>query len=98
MKYFLLLSLLISTAIYGANEKKYSFRVQAGFSSASDLDQLYTFQGLNRSDFHTNTVGIDFGYKLYEDILGLPFDLYAKGGVSYFDENYNQADFLEATL
>jgi len=98
MKYFLLLYLLISTALYAVNNQKYSFRVQAGSSSASDLDQLYTFQGLNRSPYHTNTLGVDFGYRLYEDISGFPFDLYAKGGVSYFDENYHQPDFLEATL
>lgn len=98
MKYLLLLILSISAALYGANNQKYSFRIQAGSSSASDLDQLYTLQGLNSSPYHTNTLGVDFGYRLYEDISGLPFDLYAKGGVSYFDENRYQQDFLEATL
>lgn len=98
MKLFVLLCLLVSTALYAENETKYSFRLQAGSSSASDLNQLYTFQGLNKSKYETNTLGIDVGYKLYENIADFPFDLYAKGGISYFDENYHQPDFLEATL
>lgn len=98
LKILFLFLFLFNTFVYANATKPYSFRLQTGFSSASDLDQLYTFQGLNRSDYHTNTLGVDMGYNLFKDMFGLPFDLYAKAGVSYFDENYHQADFLEATL
>lgn len=98
LKLFILVLLLCNFSLYAENSPKYSLRFQTGFSSANDLDQLYKFQGLNRSDYHTNTIGIDAGYRFVEDLWSLPFDLYAKGGVSYFDENYHQADFLEATL
>lgn len=102
MKFFLLLFLLFYTALSAESEvqkNNYSLRIFAGASSASDLDELYTFSHtLNTSPYHTNVLGVDAGYKLLEDIFELPVDIYVKGGVSYFDENYHQADFLEGTL
>ena len=91
----LFLSFLIFFSTLSYADDDYSVRFFVGAASASDLDELYTFQGLNRSPYETNVVGFDLGYRLYEDIFTLPFDLYIKGGVSYFDENGYQADFLE---
>ena len=103
MKFLLLFFLFFSVACYADELKKdetrnYSVRVFAGFSSASDFDELYTFTGLNKSPYNTNVLGVDGGYRLVRDMFGLPVDIYAKGGLSYFDENYHQADFLEMTL
>ena len=79
-------------------ENKYSACIFGGASSASDFDQLYTFKGLNTSPYGTNVYGVDVGYKLFENIFDWPFDIYAKTGVSYFQENGYQDDFLELTL
>ena len=98
---FLLLFFLFFNVVVGANEateNDYSARMFWGASSASDLDQLYTFQGFNTSPYKTNVYGVDIGYKVFENIFDLPFDLYAKAGVSYFDENYHQDNFFEAVL
>ncbi len=97
MKLFLSLFFFLSIILHAGDniEKQYSARAFWGASSASDFDQLYTFTGLNTSSFKTNVYGIDGGYKVFEDIFDLPFDIYVKGGISYFDENYHQSDFLE---
>ncbi|MEA2073035.1 MAG: hypothetical protein U9O86_05570 [Campylobacterota bacterium] len=97
----LFLSLLSFYTVFAADilhENDFSVRGFWGASSASDFDQLYTFKGLNTSPYKTNVYGVDTGYKLFENIFDLPFDIYAKAGVSYFDENYHQGDFLEAVV
>jgi len=100
LKLILTFFLLLASISY-ANEIKendYSLRIFGGASSASDFDQLYTFTGFNTSSFGTNVYGVDLGYKLVENMFDFPFDIYAKTGVSYFDENGHQEDFLELTL
>ena len=94
--FFIFFNLLCNADSFKEND--YSARVFWGASSASDLDELYTFTGLNTSSYKTNVYGLDIGYKLFENIFDLPFDLYAKAGVSYFDENYHQDNFLEAVF
>ncbi|QSZ42700.1 hypothetical protein GJV85_11450 [Sulfurimonas aquatica] len=79
-------------------QDKYSLRLEAGQSSASDFDQLYTFKGFNTSPYNTKVYGIDGGYELYNNLFTLPLDIYLKAGLSYFDENYHQKDFLEGTF
>ncbi|MDD2790821.1 MAG: hypothetical protein PHU40_09190 [Sulfurimonas sp.] len=93
MKYLLLL--LLSLNLIADND--YSLRASAGSASASDFDKLYTFQGFNKSPYNTSVYGVDGGYRLMKNIGDLPFDLYVKGGVNYFNENGYQPDFLEAT-
>lgn len=78
-------------------ENDYSMRGFVGSASASDFNKLYTFSGLNKSPYNTNVVGVDMGYKLIENIFDWPFDIYSKMGLSYFDENGHQANFLEVT-
>lgn len=100
MKLLFLILIFFNTISYADDikENKYSVRAFWGASSASDFDQLYTFQGFNTSEYKTNVYGVDTGYKLYENIFDFPFDIYLKAGVSYFDENYHQRDFLEAAV
>lgn len=79
-------------------DNDYSLRLSAGSASASDFDQLYSFQGFNKSPYNTSVYGVDGGYRILKDINNWPFDLYVKGGLNYFNENGYQPDFLEATL
>ncbi len=79
-------------------QEDFNFRVAAGSSSASDFDQLYTFNGFNTHPAKTNVYGVSMGYRLLEDIFDLPMDVYANGSVNYFDENGHQDDFLEGDL
>ena len=96
---FLLLSLsLFAQETPQEKETDYSLRIFGGAASASDFDLLYTFKGLNPSPYNTKVYGVDGGYRLLKDIFGAPIDIYGKGGISYFDENNHQSDFLEATL
>ncbi len=76
----------------------YSIRGAYGISSASDFDELYKFEGLNTSPYDTSVYNIADGYRFVEDFHDLPIDFTLNGGVSYFDENGHQSDFLEATL
>lgn len=92
---FLLLLLLSLHLIADSN---YSLRLAAGSSSASDFDQLYTFQGFNKSPYNTSVYGVEGGYRILKDMNNWPFDLYVKGGFNYMNENGYQSDFLEATL
>lgn len=94
----LLLFLNVVSSADALKENDYSVRTFWGASSASDFDQLYTFQGFNTSPYKTNVYGLDIGYKVIENIFDWPFDIYAKAGVSYFDENYHQDNFFEAVV
>lgn len=98
MKFILLLLFLATAYADTIEENRYSARVFTGASSASDFDQLYTFKGFNPSPYNTNVYGLDLGYKLIENMFDLPLDIYTKTGVSYFEENSYQNDFLEFTL
>ena len=79
-------------------QSDYSIRAAYGTSSASDFDELYEFSGLNASPYDTSVYNVAGGYRFVEDAFDLPFDFTVNGGVSYFDENGHQSDFLEATL
>lgn len=94
MKFLLLLLLSLNLIA----DSDYSLRAAVGSSSASDFDQLYSFQGLNKSPYNTSMYGIDGGYRILKNMNNWPFDLYVKGGLNYFNENGYQPDFLEATL
>lgn len=94
MKFLLLLLLALNLIA----DNDYSLRLAAGSSSASDFDQLYSFQGLDKSPYNTSVYGVEGGYRILKDINNWPFDLYIKGGLNYMNENGYQPDFLEATL
>lgn len=92
----LLLSLLFGLSL--AAQDDYSLRVAAGSSSASDFDQLYSFNGLNKHPSNTNIYGVSGGYRVVENAFEWPFDVYVNGSLNYFDENSYQDDFLEADI
>ena len=94
MKILVLLFLFFN--LYADND--FSVRGAYGESSASNFDDLYTFTGFNKSEFDTSVYNLAGGYRFVEDFFDLPIDFTANGGVSYFDENGHQDNFLEATL
>ena len=79
-------------------EDDYNVRVAAGASSASDLDQLYTFQGFNTHVANTTVYGVSGGFRVIKDMFDLPFDLYTNGSLNYFNENGHQRNFFEADV
>ena len=94
MKLFVLLFLFFN--LHADND--YSVRGAYGTSSASDFDELYNFTGFNTSPYDTSVYNLAGGYRFIEDFFDLPIDFTANGGVSYFDENGYQDNFLEANL
>lgn len=97
MKKLVLSFLLVFATFAAANSDSdgdYSVRLSGGYASASDFGDLYTFKGLNPSSYRTSIYGITGGYRIFKDIAGLPFDLFAHGGLNYYDENGYQANFL----
>ena len=70
---------------------KYSLRVAYGKSTSSDLGNVIS--GQIHSDIAKLYVyNIDGGYLLAPDVFDMPIDIYAKGGLSYYDEgNYKDA-------
>ena len=94
MKFILLLLLTLNLIA----DSDYSLRGAYGTSSASDFDQLYYFQGLDTSPYNTSVYNLAGGYRFVEDFYDLPIDFTVNGGLSYFDENGHQTDFLEGTL
>lgn len=44
-----------------------------------------------------SVINLNLGYKFIDNLWDLPFDLYFKGGISYFHERV-QNDFMELTL
>lgn len=81
-----------------AQNSDYSLRLSAGKSSASDFDQLYTFGGLNPSRYNTDVYGITAGYRVVENLLDLPLDIYSSASLNYFDENGYQENFFEGDI
>ena len=92
----LTLFFLLSSAASADND--WTLRAAAGVASASDFDELYHFKGLNTSPYKTRFYGIEGGYRLAENAIDWPMDIYAKGGLNYFEERGYQDNSFEATL
>ena len=79
----LLLLFLLSLNLIAQDE--YSFRVAYGEASTKDLGEIL----IGDSDRHPDNLTVlafDGGYLLKKDMYELPFDLYAKAGLAYFNE------------
>jgi len=82
---FLKLLLIFLFTINLIAQDDYSFRVAYGQASTKDLGEILSFD----ADVHPDDLSVlslDGGYLLKKDMFDAPFDLYVKGGVSYFDE------------
>lgn len=96
----LLIHLFIFIATLSAEQlqsdnKDFSVRFAAGPSDLSDLSEIGQGQFNIYEDCYV--FNLDLGYRFAENASDLPLDWYVKGGVSYFNERF-QEDFLEATL
>jgi len=79
------LFLLFLFALNLIAQDEYSLRVAYGQASTKDLGEVLSFD----SDVHPDDLSVfslDGGYLLVKDMFDAPFDLYVKGGMSYFDE------------
>ena len=86
MKFFVLFFILFNI-LAQANDNKYSMRVAYGTATTNSLgDVIVGNLGSHPRDL--SVVAIDAGYLLKKDLFDLPIDIYAKGGLSYFSEDY----------
>ena len=73
----------------------FSIRFGGGYADYKDLTEMVL------GDFNITkeykVYNVELGYRFIEDLWKFPFDLYVKGGISYFDEHV-QKDFMEMTL
>jgi len=92
MKYilFLLLTLTLSA------QDNYSLRLAYGNASENDLGEIISGQFGSHSQ-SLSVIALDGGYLLKEGAFEWPMDVYAKAGISYFNESL-QSDIYEMTL
>ncbi len=101
MRLLYTLLFLFSTLLAAENkiedEMPYSLRLGAGYAEMNDLQNIlkFDFAGYEKK---TYAINLDGGWRVGKDIFTLPFDVYLKGGVSYFNENGYQDNFFEGTL
>ncbi|MEA3369948.1 MAG: hypothetical protein U9Q40_01260 [Campylobacterota bacterium] len=79
----LLLLLFLSLTLFAQDE--YSLRFAYGNASSKDLGDILIVDSEEHPD-NLTVLSLDAGYLLVEDMFEFPFDLYLKGGVSYFNE------------
>ena len=92
----ILLSLFLFSILLFAQEN-YSLRVAYGKSTKSDLGGVLI--GDIASDVaDLRTFSLDGGYLIADEIFDIPFDIYIKSSLSYFDEHKVQDDIYEVTL
>ncbi|MDH4945420.1 hypothetical protein [Sulfurimonas sp. C5] len=98
-KFFTHLLILSSlfTASFAEDVDKYSMRVAWGYASEKDLGDILLNADLSSQQKNLTMIAIDGGYLLYPNISDLPFDLYLKGGFSYFNED-KRDDTYEALV
>jgi len=93
LKYLVLLFLFLNLS---ANDD-YSIRIAHGKVTNSDFGEV-VFLDVKSYPEDLKVTSVDAGYLLKKGLFDLPFDLYAKGGLSYFDEAGLQDDIYEGTL
>lgn len=68
-----------------AEDNKYSMRIAYGTASKNDLGDIIS-GNLGSNSQNLSVVAIDGAYLLKKDLFDLPIDIYAKAGLSYFNE------------
>jgi len=83
----LLLLLLITSALIAQSNARDKFSVRAAYGKSTSSDLGNVISGKIDSDVASlHVYNIDGGYLLKNNLLDLPIDIYAKGGLSYYDE------------
>ena len=86
---FLLIVTLICSSLWSMDTEEigpYSLRLGFGYSDSNDLGDIL-IGDWNRYEGDTSALNFDGGYRVGHNVFGWPIDFYAKGGISYFDEN-----------
>ena len=80
-------------------QDEYSFRAAYGEASVDDLGDIVFLESSTHPD-NLTVYSLDAGYLLKKDMFEFPFDLYFKGGLSYFNEGYSPREdhIYEGTL
>lgn len=93
MKFILLLFLFVNLVAKEQN----TLRVAYGKATMSDFSEIIVgnWQGHPNNLYAT---ALDYGQLLQEGAYDLPLDFYARGSLSYFDEDNMRNDVYEATL
>ena len=84
MRFFILFFILFNILAH-ANDNKYSMRAAYGVATVNSLGDVIS-GNLGSHPEDLSIVAIDAGYLLKEDLFDLPIDIYAKAGLSYFNE------------
>jgi len=85
LRKIILLLLVVSAVFANDTINKYSLRVAYGKSTSSDLGNVLSWQ-IDSDTASLYSYNIDGGYLLASDFFDLPIDIYAKLGLSYYDE------------
>jgi len=97
----LVLSLFFSIVTFAEtlqeDDQPFSIRLGAGYAEQNDLNNIlsFNFSGYEKK---TSAINLDGGWRAAHNAYGSPFDVYLKGGVSYFNENGYADNFVEGTL
>jgi len=94
LKYLVLLFLLLNITAQ-AQDKQYSMRVGYGWASNNDLGEII-LGNFGSTPQDLTVINVDGGYLLKKGMFDLPIDVYAKGGLSRFNELSGST--YEATL
>lgn len=94
---FSLLSVVVFAETTQEDEQSFSIRLGAGYAEQNDLNNIlsFNFSGYEKK---TSALNLDGGWRAAHNAYGSPFDVYLKGGVSYFNENSYADNFFEVTL
>ena len=90
----IILLLLLTLNLIAADD--YSLRLAYGTASENDLGEIISGDFGSHSE-DLNVLALDGGYLLKESAFEWPMDVYAKAGLSYFDEG-SYSDVYEMTL
>ena len=94
-KLLFIFSFLTSSCAFAQDD--YSLRMYHGKVSNSNLGQIL-FGDISGYDYDLKVTALDVGYLLAPEVFDLPIDLYAKAGLSHFNEDNAQDDVYEGTL
>ncbi len=101
MRFLFTLALLITTLLNAKEDatdpREFSLRIGAGTAQYSDLKDVlkFNYEGYDENFYGVN---LDAGWRAGRDLFDTPFDLYLKGGVTYFNERGYADDIWEGTL
>lgn len=96
LKFFLSFYLLLGVYLLADTPSQYSLRIAYGKASQNDFGNIISGD-LGSHPRDLSVTALDGGYLLLKDIYELPFDLYLRSSLSYFNEDQFK-DAYELTL